>query len=144
MFGVNQRKIFRIFAVIAVFFAVFFLGIFVGRDQVVCNICTPDNVDFSLFWDAYNKLHQHFISPDKIVDQKIVYGAIAGMTQSLKDPYTSFFNPDQAKAFEQDLAGSFEGIGIEVGLKKDQLTIIAPLKGTPSDKAGLKSGDQII
>ncbi len=66
------------------------------------------------------------------------------MTKSLGDPYTDFFEPKQAKIFEQDLAGSFEGIGVEVGIKKDQLTVISPLKGTPGEKAGLKSGDQII
>ena len=74
----------------------------------------------------------------------MVYGAINGMTNSLGDPYTEFFNPDQAKLFETDLAGSFEGIGVEIGVKNDLLTIIAPLTGTPGDKAGLKSGDEII
>ena len=66
------------------------------------------------------------------------------MTESLNDPYTAFFDPKQAKMFQQDLSGSFGGIGIEVGVKKDQLTIVAPLKDTPSERAGLKSGDQII
>jgi carboxyl-terminal processing protease len=66
------------------------------------------------------------------------------MTNSLGDPYTSFFNPEQAKMFNQDLQGSFDGIGVEVGMKKSQLTIIAPLPDTPGQKAGLKSGDMII
>ena len=124
--------------------AVFGAGFFVGKNQVVCKICTPENIDFSLFWDAYNKLHQGFINPDAITDQKIIYGAISGMTKSLDDPYTEFFDPEQAKIFKQDLSGSFNGIGVEIGIKKDQLTIIAPLKGSPGERAGLKSGDQII
>ena len=115
-----------------------------GKNSVVCQVCKPENIDFSLFWDAYNKLQQSFISPDKINDQAVIYGAIDGMTKSLQDPYTDFFDPDEAKMFEQDLAGSFEGIGVEVGLKKEQLTVIAPLKGTPGQKAGLQAGDQII
>ncbi len=119
-------------------------GDLLGKSQVVCKVCKPETVDFSLFWDAYNKLHQNYINPDKIQDQQVVYGAIAGMTKSLGDPYTSFFNPQDAKIFQQDLAGSFEGIGIEVAIKKDQLTIVAPLKGTPGEKAGLKAGDAIV
>lgn len=122
----------------------FVSGFFIGKAQVVCPVCKPENVNFSLFWDSYNKLHEHFIDPSSITDEKILYGAIAGMTKSLGDPYTSFFDPEQAKMFEQDLSGSFEGIGIEVAIKKDQLTIVAPLKGTPSYNAGLKSGDAIV
>jgi carboxyl-terminal processing protease len=66
------------------------------------------------------------------------------MTNSLGDPYTDFFNPEQAQRFQQDLSGSFDGIGVEIGIKKDLLTVIAPLKGTPGEKAGLRSGDIIV
>ncbi len=123
---------------------VFGFGFMAGKSQVICRACKPETIDFSLFWDAYNKLGQNFIDPSKISDQKITYGAISGMTNSLGDPYTEFFDPSQAKMFQQSLAGSFEGIGVEVGIKKGQLTVIAPLKGSPGEKAGLKSGDQIV
>ena len=140
-----NRKIFNNpLVLVAIFFVIFGVGFWAGKNQVVCRICTPENIDFSLFWDAYNKLYQNYISPENINDQKIIYGAISGMTKSLGDPYTEFLSPNQAKTFQQDLTGSFEGIGAEIGIKKDQLTIIAPLKGTPADRAGLKSGDQII
>ena len=140
----SNKKIINYFLAIVILIAVFGVGFNLGKNQVVCKICKPENVDFSLFWDAYNKLHQNFISPDKIDNQKIIYGAISGMTRSLGDPYTEFFDPEQSKLFEQYLLGSFDGIGVEIGIKKDQLTIIAPLKGTPGEKAGLKSGDEII
>ena len=140
----NKRKILFSFGFIVLVAGVFVAGIFVGKAQVVCKVCKPETVDFSLFWDAYDKLHQNFISPEKINDQSVIYGAISGMTQSLQDPYTAFFDPKDAKLFQEDLAGSFDGIGMEVAIKKDQLTIVAPLKGTPSDIAGLKPGDQII
>lgn len=127
-----------------IFFAVFSLGLYVGRSQAVITVSAPANVNFSLFWDAYNKLHESFINPASINEQKIIYGAIDGMTKSLQDPYTSFFDPSEAKLLQQDLAGSFEGIGIEVEVKKGQLVIVAPLQGTPGDKAGLKAGDAIL
>jgi len=125
------------------FIAVFALGIWIGADKVAYCVQQPSTINFSLFWDAYNKLQDNFIDADKINDQEVIYGAIEGMTASLGDPYTTFLNPTDAKKFEDDLAGSFEGIGVEVGIKKDQLTVVAPLKNTPGQKAGLKSGDVI-
>lgn len=124
--------------------AVFAGGILIGKNFAVVRVSAPADADFSLFWDAYNSLHQHYIDKNNIDEKKLIYGAIAGMTHSLGDPYTSFFDPAEAKLFESDLAGSFSGVGIEVGTKQGRLTIIAPLKGTPSDRAGLKSGDQIV
>src|SRR3954468_5619584 len=111
----NKKTIVH-YIVLAAGSAVIFTGGFlVGHNSVLVPATQPGAVDFSLFWDAYNKLHQNFISPDKITDQKIIYGAIEGMTKSLGDPFTDFFNPTQAKEFQQQLAGSFEGIGAEVG-----------------------------
>lgn len=130
--------------IIALFALVFFVGTFVGKQQIVCNTCKPEAVNFSLFWSAYETLHQAYIDKEGIDEQKLIYGAIEGMAKSLGDPYTSFFDPKQAKVFEQDLAGSFGGIGIEVASRKGQLIIVAPLKGTPGEKAGLKPGDSIV
>lgn len=139
----NKKIIFPI--VLIILFAGFFGGGFLfGKNQVVCKTCKPEALDFSLFYDVYNKLQTNFVNPEKIDNSKIVYGAIRGMTSSLGDPYTTFFDPEQSKRFNDDLSGSFSGIGAEVGLKKDQLTIIAPLPDTPAEKAGIKAGDYIL
>jgi len=140
----NLKRIFCFAALVICFSAVFGLGIWVGVAKIAYHVPQPGTIDFSLFWDAYNKLQQNFINPDKIDDQKVIYGAIKGMAETLGDPYTDFFDPEQAKRFQQDLSGSFEGIGVEVGLKKGLLTVIAPLDGTPGQKAGLKPGDIIL
>lgn len=142
--GYPKRKLIHYVAVVLLALVVFGSGFWAGNSSVICNVCKPEAVEFSLFWDAYSKLHEHFIEPDKIVDQQIMYGAIAGMTKSLGDPYTDFFDPKQAKVFQEELAGSFDGIGAEVGIKKEQLTIVAPLKNTPAERAGLKAGDLIL
>jgi carboxyl-terminal processing protease len=126
------------------FVAVFGLGFWIGKIQSPYFVPQPETLDFSLFWDAYKKLQQNFITPEKIDNQKIVYGAISGMTKSLGDPYTDFFDPDEAKKFQQDLSGSFDGIGVEIGIKNKMLTVIAPLEGTPGKQAGLKAGDIIV
>ena len=140
----NSKKIIYIAILVVCLIAVFGLGIWIGVAKVAYHVPQPGTIDFSLFWDAYNKLQQNFITPSKITDQKVVYGAIEGMTNSLGDPYTDFFDPNQAKMFEQNLSGSFDGIGVEIGIKQGLLTVIAPLKGTPGEKAGLKSGDTIV
>ncbi|MFH1968439.1 MAG: S41 family peptidase [bacterium] len=132
-------------ALILLGFAGFFsFGVWLGVTKIAYHVPQPGTIDFSLFWDAYGKLQENFIDSSEIDNQKIIYGAIGGMTNSLGDPYTDFFNPEQAYRFQQDLSGSFEGIGVEIGIKKDMLTVIAPLEGTPGKRAGLKPGDIIV
>ncbi|MCX6719666.1 MAG: PDZ domain-containing protein, partial [Candidatus Staskawiczbacteria bacterium] len=140
----NIKKIVYPIILVAGFATVFALGAWFGVAKLAYHVPQPGTIDFSLFWDAYGKLQEKFIDPSKITQQKIIYGAIEGMTKSLGDPYTDFFNPQQAKRFSQDLSGSFEGIGVKIGVKKELLTVIAPLAGTPGEKAGLKSGDIIV
>jgi len=143
-FSFNQKKIIYSAALIVCFFVAFGLGIWIGVEKVAYCVPQPEGMNFSLFWDAYNELQKRFINPENIDDQKIIYGAIEGMAKSLGDPYTSFFSPEEAKRFTQDLSGSFEGIGAVLGIKNNQLTIISPLKDTPAKQAGLKAGDIII
>jgi carboxyl-terminal processing protease len=138
------KKIIYPVVLVLAFAAFFALGSWVGVTKIAYHVPQPGTVDFSLFWDAYNKLEQGYINPSDITNQKVVYGAIAGMTNALGDPYTNFFNPQQAQRFQQDLAGSFEGIGVEIGIKGNLLTVIAPLKGTPGEAAGLKAGDAVV
>lgn len=138
------KRIFIFTSLIVAFLAVFASGIFYGKNLIVCDVCPPTDINFSLFWTAYNSLKEKFVDPLKITEENVLYGAISGMAQSLGDPYTVFFDPIDAKKFEQELSGYFEGIGIEIGMKKEQLTIVAPLEGTPGQKAGLRAGDKIV
>jgi carboxyl-terminal processing protease len=111
----------------------------------ITNIGDEDvTADFGLFWEAWDLLKTTHISGNQIADQNLVYGAIEGLTNSFGDPNTNFFRPDDSKKFEEDINGSFGGIGAEIGLKDNELIIVAPLKGSPSEKAGLLSGDKII
>lgn len=105
----------------------------------------PTNVDFEPFWKAWSVLNEKFVSSATTTsDQDKVWGAIEGLSASLKDPYTVFFPPENNKMFQSEIAGNFEGVGMEVGIKDDIITIIAPLKGTPAAKAGIQSGDKIL
>lgn len=72
------------------------------------------------------------------------YGIIRGYVDAYKDPYTTYFPPVEAEQFAQNVKGSFGGVGMEVGIKDKMITIIAPLKSSPAEKAGVKAGDMIL
>ncbi len=100
-------------------------------------------VDFKQFWDLWNVIKLRYAKQP--VDQKAMfYGALRGMVASLGDPHSIFFDPKESKDFTKELSGEFEGIGAEIGDKKGVLVIVAPLPGSPSEKAGLKAGDRIL
>lgn len=103
----------------------------------------PESVDFQAFWKAWGVLNEKFAGTTT-PDMDRVWGAIAGMTETFGDPYTVFFPPAESKAFADEIAGNFEGVGMEVGIKDGKLIVVAPLKGTPAEKAGMRSGDIIL
>ena len=110
---------------------------------------TPDSgADLTNFWKAWNALEENYITthasstlPSR---KERMFGAIEGLAASYDDPYTVFFPPTEAKAFAENISGSFAGVGMEIGVKNNVLTVVSPLKGTPAEKAGIKPGDQII
>lgn len=102
-----------------------------------------EDVDFRLFWQTWDYIKDNYIESD-VPETQLFYGALAGLVASLQDPYSVFLDPEVSERFEKELAGSFEGIGSEIGLKNSQLTIIAPLPDTPADRAGLRPGDKVL
>lgn len=103
------------------------------------------NIDFKLFWDTWNLVSQKYVDKKAIDPQKMYYGAIQGMVAAVGDPYTVFLPPEAQKATQEELGGSFSGVGIELGYDKDKhLVVIAPLDGTPAKAAGIQAGDIIV
>lgn len=101
------------------------------------------DVDFGLFGEVVNIIKNNYFKKN-ISDSQLFYGALSGIVSSLDDPYSVFLPPEISQKFTQELSGSFEGIGAEIGVRKDHLTIIAPLPETPAALAGLQSGDWVI
>lgn len=101
-------------------------------------------IDFGLFWETWNKVEQKFIDQKKLDPQKMFYGAIKGMVAALDDPYTFFLTPEENKQSKEELGGKFEGIGAQLGLRNGRIIIIAPLKNSPAEKAGIRAGDVIL
>ncbi len=101
------------------------------------------DIDFGLFWEVWDILKEEYVNKEKLNEKEMFYGALRGLASSLNDPYTIFMDPKITEDFENDLTGTFEGIGAEIGIKNDILTIIAPLDGMPAQKAGILSGDKV-
>lgn len=138
----------------------FFVGLSVGASgssaSFTANIpfigdgldSTPDpSVDLDVFWKAWNSLSQNYVitnaSSTLPSTKERLHGAINGLAASYGDPYTLFFPPEEAKIFAENISGSFAGVGMEIDIKDKILTVVTPLKGTPAEAAGIKSGDQI-
>jgi carboxyl-terminal processing protease len=155
-----QNKTKKILIAIIIFIT-FTAGILVGMFFQVQNFVKGDNgnveitkvvdlysktrsskVSFDQFWDIWKKIQDNHY--DKPLDEvSMFYGAIEGMVNAIDDPYTVYFPPEDAQQFAADLSGEFEGIGAEIGLRDDQLVIIAPLPGSPAEQAGLLAGDKV-
>lgn len=115
------------------------------EDAVFLNKESGDNtIDFSLYWKVWGILRDKYVDKSGLDANKLFYGAIDGMLAATGDPYTTFFSPEENQSFKEDISGTFEGIGAEMGLKDDIITVIAPLEGTPADKAGIRAGDKIL
>ncbi len=116
--------------------------IFVGKAS------QPSDVDMNQFWTAWQLLDENFVQTHSSTSiptkEERLWGAITGLTQSYGDPYTVFMPPQEAQIFKEDISGAFEGVGMELGLRDGNLVVVAPIKGSPAEKAGLKSGDAII
>lgn len=102
------------------------------------------NVDFSEFWKVWNILADKYVDQSKLDVQKMVYGAISGMVNAIGDPYTVFFEPATSKQFQEQIAGAFGGVGLEIDSKNSIVTVIAPVKDTPASRAGVLPGDRIV
>lgn len=152
-------------AIAAVFFSllIFGAGFYYGNvhEQEYgnnANTITPppqisEDIDFNTFWEAWEVLNEKYVpldnatsstsSPETTNEQR-VWGAISGMTQSLGDPYTVFLPPSENEVFEGNIQGQFGGVGMEVGIRDNVITVISPLPDTPAAAAGVKPGDRIL
>ncbi|RMD60103.1 S41 family peptidase [Candidatus Parcubacteria bacterium] len=130
------------------FLAGYGLGQAVPKEVVVRGIANISNndvkADFSTFWEVWNLINKSFLFRDRIDPAKEVQGAIRGLVDSLGDRYSEFFAKEDNQQFQEDLEGKFGGVGMEIGIRKGKLVVIAPLDGTPADRSGIRAGDRIL
>jgi carboxyl-terminal processing protease len=105
----------------------------------------PVNTDelFTAFWQAWDIVHEQYVD-QPVDDEALMRGAIKGMLEALGDKHSSYMDPQQYQDANAGLQGEYEGIGAWVSTDEDYLTINEPMPGSPAEKAGLHSGDQVI
>lgn len=154
------NKLMGVTLAILLVMAAFFSGVQVGKGELATGSLEaglfgifgpstkPDNAaDLAEFWRVWNLMDEKFVAtkatstPDSL---EKVRGAIAGLVDSFGDPYTVYMPPTDAEKFNEDIAGNFSGVGMEVGLRNDLVTVIAPLPDTPAENAGIRTGDVIV
>lgn len=157
--NIKENKLFKALIIIIIFG----LGFFLGNIESISAKNQESNIDIKTFWKVWDILDKQFVNTkhkDKLgqeistttksefdnlsKEERRIYGAIKGMVDSEQDPYTTFFTPEEAKGFETEIKGSFDGVGMEVGKKDGVIVVISPMPGSPAEKAGIKSGDKII
>ena len=139
------------FSILALLGSGFFLGFNLGKKtskiiniRGIANIDNKTSADFGIFWETWSAIHQNYLRDSEVPEKERVYGAVQGLVRSLGDPYSEFFKPEDAKKFEEDISGSFGGIGAEIGSRDGFIVIVSPLKNSPAERAGLKPGDKIL
>jgi carboxyl-terminal processing protease len=157
LYSITRKKNITTLVVIVLILLSFVMGFFAGRlgstdvDLDAGEVYNLDkipefmtrDVNFELFWQVWDLLKVKYLYSESLSNIDLFYGSLAGSVAALGDPYSVFFNPDVASEFTEELNGRFEGIGAEVGIKQGRLTVVAPLPGTPADRAGVRAGDKI-
>lgn len=147
-----------VLAIVAAFVAGFATDRYVRVEAGTVSIVSSDaprDVDLAPVWKAWKVIDEQFVpaavassTPLATTTQarhdKQVWGMISGMTDALGDPYSFFLPPAEKKDFEESLSGSFEGVGMEIDVRNQMLTVVSPLKGTPAERAGMRAGDLIL
>ncbi len=113
-----------------------------GPEQPTPTVPPDRETLFQPFWEAWDIVHEQYVDP--VDDVELMRGAIRGMIEALEDPHSSYMDPDEYRQATIPLEGEYEGIGAWVDPTGEYLTIIAPMPGSPAERAGLKPGDQII
>ena len=127
----------------------------VGSASAALSDSAPSDVDFSPVWRAWRVIDEKFVpaavatssqesGDEPVSDQERVWGMVQGLAGSLHDPYTYFLPPAEQKQFEEDMSGAFEGVGMEIAVRDQILTVVSPLRSSPAEAAGLKAGDRIL
>lgn len=131
---------------------IFYAGMYVGsanpKEIKVVGVADTTgkeggNINFNLFWEAWDIVKDKHLEGEKITNQDLLYGSIMGLVGAFNDPYSVFLPPEDSQKFQEDVGGNFGGVGMEIEVKERRLMVVAPLAGTPAAEAGIRAGDYI-
>ncbi len=150
----TPHKLYKKFLVVLALILVFYGGWQVGnsgKEVKVGNFTileshrenAPKSADWNILWRAIDLINEKYVNRPADL-KKILEGAVQGAVASLGDPYSVFLPPQEAEDFANELQGNLEGIGAEISIKHQQLTVVAPLDESPAIRAGIRGGDYIL
>ncbi len=116
------------------------LGVFLGKGWERTGHATEAYEELRTFSEVLDKVQRHYVEPVKV--KELVQGAIRGMLATL-DPHSAYMTPEMYREIQVETKGQFGGVGIQIGIKDNRLTVIAPIEGTPAYRAGIQAGDHI-
>lgn len=101
------------------------------------------DVLFSPLGQIYQIIRSHYYRSAEVTDDELLHGAIRGMIDSLGDPYSTFFTPEEYQRWQESLSGEFAGVGMQITLRRGRVTVVTAFPGTPAEAAGIRPGDWI-
>lgn len=118
-------------------------GIYAAATYLQRSLAVLENPKFRKLMTVIELVQKNYVDPDKVNLDGLLEGAMDGVVRALGDPYSDYMTADEYKEMKIHLSGNFEGIGVTIAVEGNFITVIAPIKGTPAYKAGLKAGDRI-
>jgi carboxyl-terminal processing protease len=116
-----------------------------GRSQSPAALGEQDRESLALFAQALDTVRDDYVDQESLDPKKQTYGAIEGMLDTLGDDgHTRFLTPEEREQNREGLSGNYEGIGIEIENRDDKVVVVAPMEGTPADRAGIEPGDVVV
>jgi carboxyl-terminal processing protease len=134
-----------VLAFVALLLATAFAAYTCGRSQSPAALGKQDRESLALYAEALDTVRKDYVDREAIDPTKQTYGAIEGMLDTLGDEgHTRFLTPEEREQNNNSLSGTYEGIGIEIETKDDKVVVVAPIEGTPADRAGIEPGDVVV
>lgn len=141
----RRNTVARVLVFTVVLLATAFGAYMVGRSQSPASLDEENRKSLALYAEALDAVQDDYVDQGAVDTKKQTYGAIEGMLKTLGDEgHTRFLTPEERKQNTRSLSGVYEGIGIEIESKGDKVVVVAPIEGSPADRAGFKSGDVLI
>ena len=103
-----------------------------------------ESSELKIINEAWNIIFRDYVDKDKLDARKLAQGAVRGMVEALKDPYSSYLDPELYQLELKKLKGKYSGIGAHVTMKEGKLIVVAPIADSPAEKAGIRAGDTIL
>src|SRR5918998_609007 len=142
---VRWREVVLALAFVALLVATGFAAYTYGRSQSPAALSKEDRESIALYAEALDTVQDSYVDQEAVDPEKQTYGAIEGMLDTLGDKgHTRFLTPEEREQNREGLSGTYEGIGIEVEPRDDKIVVVAPIEGSPADRAGVRAGDVVI